>query len=653
MNKREKTLSIGVGLAAVLFFGFLIYGQISGARSRRLAARTSLTNEIKDAKMDNRKVRREARRLYDFQDRSIHHDATSASNLYYSWLIDQLEQLQIVDPEVKPVGTFVRGARGGKARPYQQLTFTVNADARLDQMTQFLDLFYSQGYLHRIETFTAKPKAKSKQLSFSLKITALVLPQGADRKSLESLPADRVIEVVFKSGGSRSDEQFSELLALVKPFVPWSDQELLDRFKESGKLDKSQAGIRVVGEYGGDKPKWRLAIAPDEDFADPKIDDAPVEVAATIEETVADEPDDATEEDEAETDDSEEDVAASEIPASEEDVAVENETELVEETGAGVRLMSLRTAKVILREQGMKLGADTDRDGDVVVSATGKGIEIEVVSRPGRLIYGSTDAYVKMIGDRNFFAPPNNRPELAQIGDQDAIIGESLDIPVKASDKDELDKLTYRMVSIQADQGDDAEKLTHDSESDEITFDPASGKVAFKSDELGTYRIAIEAVDDGLPKRVSDRQIVAITVGPEPERKPASLDGLELIQVSGITKGSSGRWAVWLKLKTTNRPERLYAGDKFDIGDIQGMVKRVDSRQTELVAANQRLLVKFGQNLSQAQLLGSELESELESEKGAQSDDDANQTSQKDPVEAPTAIIESASPVSPTVQREG
>jgi hypothetical protein len=166
MNPRERLLAIGVGVivgALVLWYATSsVLGRFED-KDRRIA---SLTKEVKKKKDDMRKAQLAAKRLKEYEARSLPPDADLAKSLYQAWLNSTIETIGLSDVEVNTLR--VTPAKN----TYQRLGFSVSAEGDLSQLVEFLYRFHEMDWLHRVDRLTVKPVRNSKKLALDLTISA-------------------------------------------------------------------------------------------------------------------------------------------------------------------------------------------------------------------------------------------------------------------------------------------------------------------------------------------------------------------------------------------------------------------------------------------------------------------------------------------------
>jgi hypothetical protein len=174
-----------------------------------------------------------------------------------------------------------------------------------------------------------------------------------------------------------------------------------------------------------------------------------------------------------------------------------------------------------------------------------------------RLALAKQEDYVRIISERNIFGPPNRPPQLAA-GEQKAIRGRSVDIAVRGSDPDKLDKLSYKLVK---------------SGATDARLDPTSGKLAWTPRTNGKYEFLVRATDDGWPAKSSKDELLVVTVEdppPEPPKRLAFDDAKFTVLTAVIDMSGTGQ--VWLSIRPKGQTLKLGVGDKFEVGSVKGTV---------------------------------------------------------------------------------
>jgi hypothetical protein len=189
----------------------------------------------------------------------------------------------------------------------------------------------------------------------------------------------------------------------------------------------------------------------------------------------------------------------------------------------------------------------------------------ELAARPAKkLTLDSREDYVKIIGDRNLFGPPNRAPTLTGLGTASAETGREVDITAQVSDPDKLDKSTFRL-----EKGD----------ANDARLDPATGRFRWTPRRRGTYEFVISATDDGLPAMSKSERLVVTVSDPQaapPVARTLPFDEAKYTVLAGIVQ-KNGVGEIWLHVRPRNENQllKLGIGQQFEVGSIQGVVKSI------------------------------------------------------------------------------
>jgi len=172
LNKRERTLATVTGgllvVAVVWFGGIALIGPLKTLRQ----ARSNLQEEQDQKKQQVDSATKALERLDEYRRRALPSDPEIARSLYKNWLLELTDDAGFDDTRVDP----------GEPRPhgdvYQLLPFTVNGLGTLDELTEFLYKFYSEGHLQKIRQLVVKPLEGSENLDLRITIEALCMPDA-------------------------------------------------------------------------------------------------------------------------------------------------------------------------------------------------------------------------------------------------------------------------------------------------------------------------------------------------------------------------------------------------------------------------------------------------------------------------------------------
>jgi hypothetical protein len=193
MNKREKTLAIGVAAVVGLLALYYVCDSVAGKFASRQQQLTDLNQKIKQKQDKIEAGNRAQKQMNNWDRQSLPSDPKLASSLYESWL------LHLVDDAKLESATVQQQSAVGHTATFEKYDFQIKAvtDVSMRQLVQFLYKFYCSNQLHKIRNLLVKPHADDKALEVTIEIEALLLP-GADRhdklstEKLEQLPLGNV-----------------------------------------------------------------------------------------------------------------------------------------------------------------------------------------------------------------------------------------------------------------------------------------------------------------------------------------------------------------------------------------------------------------------------------------------------------------------------
>ncbi|QDS98589.1 hypothetical protein [Adhaeretor mobilis] len=175
MNQREKALVGLVGIAGLLYAGTegltRYRDALDESDDQQLAAESSL----QETKSLLRRAQRDQRELRKWRQRSLPTNPDIARSLYQDWLREATSDSGFTEASVLDK----TNARSFADRPdeMKELSFEIAGKATLEQVTKFLHQFYSAGHMQRISKATFKPQEGKKELTVSLSVDALILPE--------------------------------------------------------------------------------------------------------------------------------------------------------------------------------------------------------------------------------------------------------------------------------------------------------------------------------------------------------------------------------------------------------------------------------------------------------------------------------------------
>lgn len=230
----RKYALAAVLLAMVVYFGgtWVVDRLIQGPLAAAERDNQRLSQDIKKREEALAKIRAAGKLLEQWEQQSLPADIEVARSLYQAWLVELVDDVELVNPSVTSSEPVTR--RG----LYHSLTFSVRARGTLDQLTRFLFAVYQTDLLHQIRSLTITPLQRSEQLDLSMSIESLVLIgagsspaagqetvfeefrrrtwRESDRLAFDNLEAYQAIvqRNLFAGGGSPDPTDFAYLTSI-------------------------------------------------------------------------------------------------------------------------------------------------------------------------------------------------------------------------------------------------------------------------------------------------------------------------------------------------------------------------------------------------------------------------------------------------------
>lgn len=190
MQRRQQYLIGGLVTVVVLWFGSgwltsAVFEPI-GAKREALDKLTKTVGQKEDQLLN---LARSKKLLKDWQTRSLPPDLTkarqkpdalNAQGLYQEWLTDLAQLSGFEDLKVSP------DRRASKANVYVSVMVKIEADARFEQLCNFLDRFYRADLLHRVTSLRVQSKETEGDPFFQVTLEAegLALLDAPQRRTL-------------------------------------------------------------------------------------------------------------------------------------------------------------------------------------------------------------------------------------------------------------------------------------------------------------------------------------------------------------------------------------------------------------------------------------------------------------------------------------
>ncbi len=231
---------------------------------------------------------------------------------------------------------------------------------------------------------------------------------------------------------------------------------------------------------------------------------------------------------------------------------------------------------------------------------TAERAELNVAPDMDRLRFEKKTAedYVDAIVDRNLFGPPNQAPEINSIRTQRITTRDSLKLKVAATDKDELDKLTFVLGA----GGPEGAKLQR--------VDDRTAELSWSPRDVGQNKFALRVYDDGFPKReqtaefdvyVDEYKAPPVTDVVQPPTTPR-FDDAKYTILTAVLQKSDGTRVVWLdpKTKSQESPDVIGLNKEFKYGSVTGKIREIGAEHMVFESQGKRYTMKIGQSLADA-----------------------------------------------------
>lgn len=219
-----------------------------------------------------------------------------------------------------------------------------------------------------------------------------------------------------------------------------------------------------------------------------------------------------------------------------------------------------------------------------------------LADQPGSdLRYETLADYNEIILERNLFGPENNPPSFRSPGTQRGYRGKSVSISLSASDKDPLDKISWKLVN--APEG---ARLRDSGDKATVSWSPT---------ENGDYTFVVSASDDGVPSRTTTAEFSVSITDPPPPREVVKttpppkpkFDVSKYTVLSSVLKGKDGREVAWLYERPTDRLVKRSVGEPFEIGAVSGVITSIEGNRVIFQADEKLYVLSLGEILSDAQ----------------------------------------------------
>ena len=187
-SDRERLFAIVVGAVAVVVVGFFVYSWIQGRFETRTKEIARLKDDIKKFDRQSALGRAAARKIAQFEERSLPANPESARTGYQTWLINEMEAAGLIEPDVR-----LGNSQGSDRDLFIRHPFVVVVSGTLPDVVEFLHAFYSVDWLHRITQLKLHPVKESKLLDITMHIDTLSLRKANSVDKVEPRPSNRLI----------------------------------------------------------------------------------------------------------------------------------------------------------------------------------------------------------------------------------------------------------------------------------------------------------------------------------------------------------------------------------------------------------------------------------------------------------------------------
>jgi ribosomal protein L12E/L44/L45/RPP1/RPP2 len=552
MKRNEKILASALGLIAVGYFGWPMIDSMLLAPVRTLEEQADkLRSDVSKARDETVQLKVAERQLEGWKQQGLPGNPLDAQRLYQQWLIDLAVTCGL---DLSAVTSPNPTTQGGI---YATVRVDMNGQGRFEELQTFLRLCHDADLLHRISAFNTKnvPAAEGDpEISFLLTAEGLNAIGAPARTPLfpqhelaDALPADaKSLKVAKKQLPAR----VGDLVRIGKEFVEVvetkDDQlgikrgvagttaaehpagavaELLPLTKES-RSGKESAFAKIDNPFV--KPR---KYEPNFDgFADQKLERGK---SLQLSPKVAD-----------------------------------------YNRAAGTPKLELKSGPEGLKFDAAKGEITWTPAADLPSGDYKVSLAADLPAPHKRLEKTITISLVD----------PNTPPKLDPISPAEVFLGETLKLPLKATDAQDGSSLTYKV-----DQG--PEGTSVDSAKNEFVW------AVPQSFAPGEVNITIVAADKGTPP-LEAKQTFAVKV--REDLRPfvyMTYTGSETVQ-------GKKTWNAWLTDRSSGRTLHIYEGKAFEAAGLTGVVKEIGADFVTFERNKQLYKILLGQNLKDAKKVG-------------------------------------------------
>jgi Tfp pilus assembly protein PilN len=185
-NLQERLLAVVVAAVGLMLAGFFVTSWVQGQFATRRQRISQLEKEIRDFKRQVLAGQLAAKKLAEYEARSLPSNPEIARTRYQQWLVNVMESAGLIEPDI----SFQRAQV--EKNLFVKQSFTVEAAGTLPQIVEMLYAFYSVDWLHQIIDLKLRPVKDSKLLNLTMQVEALSLMKAKNTDKLDIRPSQRL-----------------------------------------------------------------------------------------------------------------------------------------------------------------------------------------------------------------------------------------------------------------------------------------------------------------------------------------------------------------------------------------------------------------------------------------------------------------------------
>ncbi|MDX1946339.1 MAG: Ig domain-containing protein [Pirellulaceae bacterium] len=186
MNSRERMLAIAVGACGLLLGGYFLQSFVAGQFTDRRHRIESLEGDLRKLKTEALRGKQAVARLGEYEARSLPPQPEVARSLFQSWLLEEVGQVELIDPQVRAVSTI------NEEDVFIKQSFTITGKGNLQQLVELLHAIYRHDYLQRISLVSFKPIKESKLIDATITIEGVSMLSAAPATQLTPRASQRL-----------------------------------------------------------------------------------------------------------------------------------------------------------------------------------------------------------------------------------------------------------------------------------------------------------------------------------------------------------------------------------------------------------------------------------------------------------------------------